>query len=1227
MTTGTDAPPRNRPAPSERRVAERVATDANEATASVAYRTNEVIAIYPITPASPMGEFCDAWSVEGRKNLWDDVPQVVEMQSEGGAAGAVHGALQAGSLTTTFTASQGLLLMIPNMYKLAGELTCFCMHVAARTVATHALSIFGDHSDVMAARQTGFAMLCSNSVQEAHDFALLAQAATLATRIPFMHFFDGFRTSHEIASYDTLSDDDLRAFIDETLVREHRERALTPDRPVLRGTAQNPDAFFQAREAVNSFYSACPEIVRGLFAAFAERTGRRYHLVDYAGHPEAERVVVLMGSGAETAHETVAFLAGRGEKVGVLKLRLYRPFPCKDLLAALPPTCKAIAVLDRTKEPGATGEPLYLDVVASLHDAEQRGTLPTAHRPVIVGGRYGLSSKEFTPAMVKAVLDDLQQPNPRAHFTVGIHDDVSNTSLAVDETFELVDDDVTQAVFFGLGSDGTVGANKNSIKIIADATGACVQAYFVYDSKKSGAATVSHLRFGPRPLHKPYLVRGADFLACHQVNFLERFDVLACARPGAQVLLNAPWPADEVWSHLTRDVQEEIVAKKLELHAVDAYAVARDLGLGGRINTIMQTCFFALTKIVPLPEAVAHVKEAIRKTYGKRGLETIRRNEAAVDAALGGLRKIDVPAQADSPRHRPPMVPDDAPDFVQAVTAVLLAGRGDDLPVSAFPPDGTWPVGTSRWEKRNIAQEIPIWDPDVCVQCNRCALVCPHAAIRAKAVPEHALSGAPDGFRHAACRLPGLTDLRYVLQVAPEDCTGCSLCVTVCPAKDRSNPRHKAIDMEPHDAHLPREREGFSFFTTLPELDRTKLTTVDARSSQLLQPLFEFSGACGGCGETPYIKLLTQLFGDHTIIANATGCSSIYGGNLPTTPYTTTADGRGPAWANSLFEDNAEFGLGMRVATDGRLARARRLVLALQPRLGKAFVDELLGIDQSTETGLALAREKVEELVLRLATVKEREGFELAACASDLLRKSVWIVGGDGWAYDIGYGGLDHVLGSRRDVNVLVLDTEVYSNTGGQQSKATPLGAAAKYAAAGKDVPKKDLGLEAMSYGHVFVARVALGAKGNQTVQALREAESYKGPSLVIAYSPCVAHGYDLRYGAEQQRLAVQSGAWPLYRYDPRRLASGEPPLQLDCDTPSIPLAKYMHNEGRFRMVERQDPDRFKMLAHRAERSARRRWDVYRQLAGMTVHDGAGARLARADDDATPSVPDPETDA
>ena len=1174
-----------------------ISVDGNEATASVAHRSNEVIAIYPITPSSNMGEFADEWSAKGETNIWGTVPEVTEMQSEGGAIGAVHGALQAGSLATTFTASQGLLLMIPNLFKIAGELTSFCMHVAARTVATHALSIFGDHSDVMAVRQCGLAMLSSGSVQEAHDFALIGQAATLRTRVPFVHFFDGFRTSHEVQRIMSLSDDDIRAMLPEDMIAAHRARALTPERPVLRGSAQNPDAFFQAREACNRFYTACPGIVQDVMDQFGKLTGRQYRLFEYIGHPEAERVIVIMGSGGETAVETVEYLLARGERVGLLKVRLFRPFSLEHFMASLPPTVRTLAALDRTKEPGALGEPLYQDVVNALYEARAGGTSPFAEDPMVLAGRYGLSSKEFTPAMIKAVFDEMARSQPRRHFTIGIQDDVTHLSLAYDPDFDIEPDDVVRSVFFGLGADGTVGANKNSIKIIGEETDNFAQGYFVYDSKKSGAITISHLRFGPRPIRSTYLVRRANFVGCHQFVFLEKYDVLQYAAPGAVFLLNSQFPADEVWDHLPIEVQREILDRKLKFYVIDAYQVAKDTGMGSRINTIMQTCFFAISGVLPRDQAIAEIKKAIEKTYSKRGPDVVQKNFEAVDATLAHLHEVAVPAAASSALMMPPIVADAAPDFVKRVTAMMLANKGDLLPVSAFPVDGTWPVATAQWEKRNIALEIPVWDEKLCIQCNKCALVCPHAAIRAKVYPSDVLAGAPETFKAVDYKGKDYGEgAKYTIQVAPEDCTGCTICVAVCPAKDKSNPKHRAIDMEPQPPLRESERANYAFFLELPEADRTAVK-LDVKGTQFLQPLFEYSGACSGCGETPYVKLLTQLFGDRSLIANATGCSSIYGGNLPTTPYTVDRCGRGPAWSNSLFEDNAEFGLGYRLAIDKQTDQAKTWLRHLAAQVGEGLVDALLSAEQTDEKGIEQQRQRVAALREVLKRVPGQEARHLEQIADYLVKKSVWIVGGDGWAYDIGYGGLDHVLSMGRDVNVLVLDTEVYSNTGGQQSKATPKGAAAKFAMAGKGVQKKDLGLMAIAYGDVYVAHVAFGARDAQTVRAFLEAESYPGPSVIIAFSHCIAHGYDMAFGLDQQKLAVDTGYWPLYRYDPRLAAAGENPLKLDSAPPKIDLQKYMRNESRFRLVEQTNPERYRTLLAQAQQEVKRKYSFYEELA------------------------------
>jgi pyruvate-ferredoxin/flavodoxin oxidoreductase len=1180
----------------------KVTIDGNEAAGRVAYQLNEVIAIYPITPSSPMGEWSDQWASEKRPNLWGTVPTVIEMQSEGGAAGAVHGALQAGALTTTFTSSQGLLLMIPNMYKIAGELTPAVFHVAARAVAAQALSIFGDHSDVMATRATGFALLASNSVQEVMDTALIAQAASLESRIPFLHFFDGFRTSHEVAKIEELTQDDLRAVMDDESIRAHRARALSPDHPVVRGTAQNPDVFFQARESVNPYYLACPTVVQRVMDRFAGVVGRSYHLFDYVGAPDAERVIVLMGSGAEAAEETVARLVAQREKVGVLKVRLFRPFSVRHFVEALPKTVDTIAVLDRTKEPGSTGEPLYQDVVTALSEAMAGAVPPLPTFPRVIGGRYGLSSKEFTPAMIKGVFDEMAAAEPKNHFTVGIDDDVTLTSLAYDPAFSTEHPGTVRALFYGLGADGTVSANKNSIKIIGEGTPNYAQGYFVYDSKKSGTMTTSHLRFGAQPIRSSYLISRANFIACHNFTFLERFDLLAPAEPGATVLLNSPFGPDEVWDHLPRKAQQDIIEKRLKLFVIDGYRVAADAGLGNRISTVMQTCFFAISGVVPRDEAIAAIKDAITHTYGKKGEAVVTKNFAAVDAALDRLHEVKVPPRATSTFDVRPAVPAEAPGFVQRVTAEIIAGRGDQLPVSALPDDGTYPSATAQWERRNIALEIPVLDEELCIQCGKCVLVCPHAVIRAKVVDAAALAGAPPTLKSAPARWREFKDRRYVLQVAPEDCTGCDLCVQVCPAKSKSDPSHKALEMRPQLPLRETERANLSFFLTLPETDRLALRPDQVKDVQLFRPLFEFSGACSGCGETPYLKLMSQLFGDRTVVANATGCSSIYGGNLPTTPWAVNGDGRGPAWANSLFEDNAEFGLGMRLSLDKQAAFARELVCRLGGRLSEGITHELVGADQSTEAGIAAQRERVGRLKVLLAALPDPEARRLESLADALVRKSVWIVGGDGWAYDIGYGGLDHVLASGRNVNVLVLDTEVYSNTGGQASKATPRGAVAKFAAGGKPVGKKDLTLMAMAYGSVYVARVALGGDDGQAVRAFLEADAYDGPSLIVAYSPCIEQGYDLIHGLEQQKNAVRAGHWPLFRYDPARVAEGMNPLQLDSKAPSLPLEEYTRNETRYTRLVASDPAAARALGELAQRDVTDRWRLYEHMAAMAVN-------------------------
>ena len=1179
-----------------------VTIDGNEAAAYVAYKTNEVIAIYPITPSSAMGESADAWAALNQKNIWGMTPLVREMQSEGGAAGAVHGTLQTGSLTTTFTSSQGLLLMIPNMFKIAGEQTSTVFHIAARSVATHALSIFGDHSDVMATRSTGWAMLFANSVQEVMDFALIAQASTLRSRVPFLHVFDGFRTSHEVMKIEKLSEDMIRQMIDERLVREHRGRALTPDHPVMRGSAQNPDVFFQSRERANSLYLETPAIVEAEMERLALLTGRRYQLFDYVGAPDAERVIVMMGSGCETAEETVSALRTHGEKVGLLKVRLYRPFSVERLVAALPRSVTSIAVLDRTKEPGSAGEPLYQDVVTAIAEEAANCTVDFALRPRVVGGRYGLASKEFTPAMVKAVFDQLDEEKPRNHFSVGIVDDVTFTSLPVDPGFDTEPEDQVRAMFWGLGADGTVSANKNSIKIIGEETPNYAQGYFVYDSKKSGAMTVSHLRFGAQPIKSTYLIQRANFIAVHQFNFLERYPVLDAAIQGATLLLNSPYDANEVWQHLSRTVQETIIDKHIRVYAINANAVAKETQLGNRINTIMQTCFFAISGVLPGEEAIEKIKESIRKTYGKRGEPVVRQNFAAVDAALEHLHEVPIPAEVTSAMADADVIANGAPEFVQQVTAEIMAGRGDQLPVSAFPLDGTYPVGTAQWEKRNIATEVPVWEPDLCIECGKCVMVCPHSTIRAKVCDETDLASAPEGFKRISAKWRELPDKLYTIQVAVEDCTGCRLCVEVCPAKDKENPSRKSLNMHPQLPLRASERANWDFFLQLPEIQKNgHLSFGSVKNVQLLQPLFEFSGACAGCGETPYIKLLTQLFGDHAVIANATGCSSIYGGNLPTTPYTTNHEGRGPAWSNSLFEDNAEFGLGMRMALDHQNAYARDLVDRLRNEIGNDLADALLNREQSSDEGINTERELVSKLKVKLAACNGVEARDLLSVADALVKKNVWIVGGDGWAYDIGYGGLDHVLASGQNVNVLVLDTEVYSNTGGQASKATPLGAVAKFAAGGKPTAKKDLGMTAMRYGNVYTAQVAMGANDTHTVKAFVEAEAHPGPSLIIAYSQCIAHGIDMAKGMQQQKLAVESGYWPLYRYNPRLADENKNPFQLDSHDPKIPLQDYIYTEGRYRMLQQSDPEVAKFLLAQAQKSVHRRWHQYKQLAQMTV--------------------------
>ncbi|MBP8975485.1 MAG: pyruvate:ferredoxin (flavodoxin) oxidoreductase [Bacteroidetes bacterium] len=1174
-----------------------VTIDGNEAAAYVAHKLNEVIAIYPITPSSNMGEWADEWSAQGRKNLWGTVPQVVEMQSEAGAAGAVHGALQSGALACTFTASQGLLLMIPNMFKIAGELTPTVFHIAARTVATHALSIFGDHSDIMATRQCGWAMLGSDSVQEVMDLALIAYASTLESRVPFLHFFDGFRTSHEVMKIEQMTDDDMRAMIDEELIRKHRERALNPEHPVLRGSAQNPDVFFQSREAGTKFYQAVPQIVQSVMDKFAKIVGRQYHLFEYVGAPDAERVIVLMGSGAETAHETVEYLNGKGEKVGVLKVHLYRPFSVEHFVKSLPKTVKSIAVLDRTKESGAIGEPLYLDVVTALTEGIAKKLAQFSTMPRVIGGRYGLSSKEFTPAMVKAVLDELKKEQPKNHFVVGIEDDVLQNSLEVDPSFSVESDDVVRAIFYGLGADGTVGANKNSIKIIGEDTDFYAQGYFVYDSKKSGSTTVSHLRFGPRPIRSIYLIDRASFVACHQWFFLEKFDVLKNAIPGGTFLLNSIYGPNEVWDHLPRHIQQQIIDKKLKFYVIDAYEVAKKTGMGSRVNTIMQTCFFAISGVLPRDVAIEAIKKSIVKTYGRKGEQVVQKNFQAVDQTLENLFEVKVPNKVTSTIEMPPVVSDKAPEFVKKVTAKIIAGLGDELPVGAMPVDGTFPTGTARWEKRNIALEIPVWEKEICIQCNKCALVCPHAAIRTKVYDPANTASAPSAFKMTDYKGNEYKGMKYTVQVAPEDCTGCGLCVEICPAKSKTDAKVKAINLKPQPPIREQERENFEFFLNLPEVDRRTVKVDTVKGSQFLMPYFEFSGACSGCGETPYIKLASQLFGDRMIVANATGCSSIYGGNLPTTPWTFDNNGRGPAWSNSLFEDNAEFGLGMRLTVDKLNEMAKEYVALLANEIGNDLATALIEAKQKDEAEIYEQRERVRILKEKLSTIKKPEARRLLDVADYMVKRSVWIIGGDGWAYDIGYGGLDHVLASGRNVNVLVLDTEVYSNTGGQMSKATNRGAVAKFAAAGKSTPKKDLSIRAFLYGNVYVARVALGYSDMQAVRAFIEAESYDGPSLIIAYSHCIAHGIDMARGMTNQKIAVETGYFPLFRYNPDLAKEGKNPFKLDSKAPKGSLSEFTSLETRFNSLMKSQPERAQELLKLAEEDIKKRWELYELFA------------------------------
>ncbi|MEB3248018.1 MAG: pyruvate:ferredoxin (flavodoxin) oxidoreductase [Merismopediaceae bacterium] len=1207
--------------------------DGNEAVARVAYRLSEVIAIYPITPSSPMGEWADAWASESKPNLWGTLPSIVEMQSEGGAAGTIHGALQTGSLTTTFTASQGLLLMIPNLYKIAGELTAAVIHVAARSLAAQGLSIFGDHSDVMAARGTGFALVGSASVQEAQDFALITTAASLESRIPCLHFFDGFRTSHEVQKVELLSDEDLHTLIKDEYVIAHRQRALTPDRPILRGTAQNPDVYFQARETVNPFYQAYPAILQRVMDEFAQLTGRSYHLYDYYGHPEAERVILIMGSGAETTEEAVDALNAQGEKVGLLKVRLYRPFDIPALIQALPSTVQKIAVLDRCKEPGSAGEPLYTDVVTAVQEtlfgnsADLKAKLQNLK--ALVGGRYGLSSKEFTPGMAKGVFDNLALDTPKNHFTIGINDDLSHTSLPYDDNFSTEPSNVVRAIFFGLGSDGTVGANKNSIKIIGEDTDNYAQAYFVYDSKKSGSVTVSHLRFGPSPIRSSYLISKANFVACHQWEFIEKFDLMTPAIPGATLLLNSPYPADQVWSRLPRTLQEQILAKGLKVYTINAFQVAREAGMGGRINTVMQVCFFALSGVLPREEAIAQIKKSIRKTYGKKGEDIVRMNIQAVDSTLEHLYEVPIPTQVDSnaPELKP-LIPDTAPAFIREVLGKMMDRTGDEIPVSALPCDGTYPTGTAKWEKRNIAQEIPVWDPDVCVQCGKCVMVCPHAVIRSKVYEEGELAQAPATFKSATARDHDWQGAKFTIQVAAEDCTGCALCVDVCPAKNKSQPRLRAINMQPQLPLREQERTNWDFFLNLPNPDRRTLNLNKISHQQMQEPLFEFSGACAGCGETPYLKLVTQLFGDRMMVANATGCSSIYGGNLPTTPWTQNAEGRGPAWSNSLFEDNAEFGLGFRVSVDKQTEFAAELLKSLAHEIGESLVNDILGNLQTTEADIFEQRDRITIVKQRLGelahTQDENQRVKIAMLQSVvdyLVKKSVWIIGGDGWAYDIGYGGLDHVLASGRNVNILVMDTEVYSNTGGQASKATPRAAVAKFASGGKPSPKKDLGLMAMTYGNVYVASIAMGAKNEQSIRAFLEAESYPGVSIILAYSHCIAHGINMSTAMNYQKDVVDSGRWLLYRYDPRLTDQAKNPLQLDMRSPKLTVEQTMYQENRFKMLSRSNPDQAKKLLKLAQGDVNTRWGMYQYLANRHLESGNGHGNGKPGNGNSPQLP------
>jgi pyruvate-ferredoxin/flavodoxin oxidoreductase len=1180
-----------------------VTIDGNEATTYSAHKISEVISIYPITPSSAMGELADKWSAEGRTNIWGTVPIVQEMQSEGGAAAACHGALQRGGLTTTFTASQGLLLMIPSMYKIAGELTPALFNVSARSLATHALSIFGDHSDVMSVRATGWGLMSSNSVQEAMDLSLIAGASSLESRVPFLHFFDGFRTSHEVAKVELLDDDDYEKMIDEEMVRAHRERAMNPENPVLRGTSQNPDTFFQARETINPFYLECPAIVERVMKRFEKVVGRKYELFQYVGAPDADRVIVMMGSGAETTHETVEHLVAKGEKVGLVKVRLFRPFSVEHFIGALPSTAKTICALDRTKEPGAIGEPLYEDIITALAEnrASGKGKFDTELR--VIGGRYGLSSKEYTPGMVVGVFENMKLDAPKNHFTVGIVDDVTNTSIEYDADYSIDKPGQTRAVFYGIGADGTVSANKNSIKIIGEDTDNFGQGYFVYDSRKAGSLTVSHLRFGPDPIPSPYLVRRANFVACHQFPYMERFDILKVAEPGATFLLNSPYPADETWDMLPAEVQQEIIDKKLEFYVIDAYEIAKEIGLGARINTIMQTAFFVLSGILPKEEALERIKQFTKKSYGSKGGKILEMNYAAVDKAPDNLHKIDYPDKVTSKRQMLPPVAAEAPEYVREVIGKMIAKEGDDLPVSAFAPDGTFPTGTTKWEKRNIALEIPVWDPEACIQCGKCVLICPHAVIRSKVYDPELLNKAPKAFKSIDAKAKDYKGLTFTLQVSPEDCTQCGLCVKMCPAKNKAEPTRKAINLEPQPPIREQEKENWEFFLSIPYIEREKVNKSVTRGVQFLEPLFEFSGACAGCGETPYVKLLSQLYGDRAVIGNATGCSSIYGGNLPATPYTTNAKGYGVTWNNSLFEDIAEFGFGMRLAIDKQQEYARDLVGRLSSDVGEKLAKSILEMDQSTEAGIEKQRENVEALKEKLAGNDSSDAKFLLGLADTLVKKSVWILGGDGWAYDIGYGGLDHVIAQRRNVNILVLDTETYSNTGGQMSKATPLGAVAKFAYAGKRTPKKDLAWMTMSYGNVYVARIAMAANESQTIKAFLEAEAYDGPSVIIAYSHCIGHGYNLVKGPDQQKLAVDSGYWPLIRFNPDLIAQGKNPLQLDSKAPKVPLEDYIYNENRYNILRTTIPDEAKQMLEEAQEDVTRRWKMYEHMASMKYGD------------------------